>query len=190
MKAYKQGNTYKLVKDTIRKYYKYVSATWTQPVLSNNGVLGGSEFAVEQSPTANTNTYTMFTSNGNYMCPVGQSFILYHPLGMNITKFYRTTSSVYYVRYPSMYYLSFSNDGINWTDEISYSVPYQATTTTDFDYEGYYKYTKIRPISPYQDVQNAIGRVEVTATALTVQESTSSDYDFYKDVDVYKAFNI
>lgn len=190
MKAYKSGNTYKLVKGTIRKYYKYVSDAWTQPVMTSNGSLGGSEFAVEQSPNTNTSTYVMFTQNGNYLCPLNNSFILYHPFGLNITSFYRTTSSTYYVSWMDTFYISFSNDGENWSPETAVSVSYAATTTTIFDYEGYYKYTKIRPYHTGAGAPYAIGKVTITATALTVQEATSSDYDFYKDIDEYKAFNI
>ena len=180
----------KLIKDKIRKYYKYVTITtsWTQPTLSSNGTLGGDSFAVATSDNSNTAYYAINgTGSGWINNNVNSYYIFYNPIPLCVTQI--TFSGLY--AYMSIYIKSFdlygSNDNNSWTLIQSFSGGTEAAKTYIVNNSNSYKYYKIMAT----DINYYAAIVDLYITAdeqiTTIEEATSSDYDFYEDVDVYEA---
>ena len=61
---YKDVDIYSSVKETVRKYYKYSTETFVQPIINSDGTLGGDRFACYCStPNAYYPPYLQFDGN-------------------------------------------------------------------------------------------------------------------------------
>lgn len=189
---------YEVIKETIRNYYKYQYSSWTQPVLSDNGTIGGDSFSVSTTSvyTAGNDIYKGFDNNtdtyyaGAYDAkPI---ITMYNPLPLKITNIQVTnrisgTDSVEIRDYK----INVSNDNINYTTILT-------GTNTDSSYGGVwninlssntnaYKYYQIEVLSIGSVNYCEFAEIKITATQRVTGEGSSADYDFYKDVEVYKA---
>lgn len=190
---------YKTKKETVRKYYKYQYSSWTQPALSANGILGGDSSACACSLNNTGSNYlykafdnnlnTVFQSVSNTSNPQWVTF--YSPVELNVKEIHiyqNSTESYYYSRGITV---QGSNNNSTWTDLATWS---RSSYINNFYIDlssnnSYYKYYRLYVTSrSYFDASNAylmFKDILFTATQRTVIESTSSDYDFYKDIDVY-----
>ena len=169
-----------------RKYYKWSYSAFSQPVLSANGVLSGDSFAVycPSDDSAAHPAYHAFDNNSSTIAVKHTiDFIIYNNAEINITNISlvnRDGNSTYQYKGGEIYG---SNDNINWTSIgviASGSLSWDLSSNT-----GYYKYYKITQTGggDWQPVQ-----INITATQRVSVESTSSDYDFYIDINTWKAF--
>lgn len=172
-----------------RIYYKNIETPWEQPMLTQNGVLGGEYMAVSSNPErSNYPAYKAFNTNdtgfwGPTDSHVPVELIIYTPNAIKV-------SSLYYVvqdnnRRPTDWEWYGSNDNLEYTLLASGTNDLN-TFTLNFDYTGHYNYHKFNILTN----NNGVNAKEITLTATYQEaiESTKDDYDFYKDVDAYKAF--
>ena len=196
MRIFKIGNDYKAIKETVRKYYKYTYTSWTQPTLSANGTLGGSSFAVEAETIVGSSHDAFHALDntgwiGARTTNVLPYYIFYNPKPLKISNL-----SFSYVTYllVTCWILNFelygSNDGSAWTFITQCNNPNPDTSpiSHNISVSTGYKYFKIVPLTS-KNYYPAITNLVITAQEENVTESTSSDYDFFKDIDEYKAFN-
>lgn len=198
-------NTSLIAEPNERKYYKYVYESWTQPTLSADGVVGGNNFACFSSGTyGNNSSYAAWkafdrnsTASGEYdkwTSPETSDtkYIgFYNPQPLKVTKL-RIYNHITY----SNYYLvsgtiQGSNDRLSWTDLSEFS---NGTNVNYFDVNlnsnnNYYKYYRITNLLGSLGAQHEVWvrEIDITATQRSTIESTSSNYDFYKDTYKYYA---
>ena len=191
----------KLVKEIERKYYKYQYSSWTQPILSSNGEMGSDSFACAGDGSASDiyaawkvfNGNTTFANNNCYVSNNASNGFIewYNPVPLKITNLQIMNYSVNEVI--KDYTVQGSNDNINWIDITT-------GTNTNKSQQGVwdinisnnqtaYNYYRIFVTSAYSNDWQ-ICLITITATTRTIVEGTASDYDFYEDVDVYKAVKI
>ena len=184
--------TYKVLSQVKRKYYKYVSAPWSSPILFANGTIGGDSFAVAAS--------TEQTAYGRYAWKAvdgdmntswsaeatsGNWYEFYNPNPLNVTNITFSPADWYY---PLSVELWAGNDENSLTQLSGFT--YTASVATDgcvLDFPSNTNFYKIYRI--YSDRNFYIKEFKITATQKIAQESTSSDYDFYKDVNTYNVLN-
>lgn len=194
---YKDINVCKLYKEIIRKYYKYVA--WTQPILSANGTMGGNSFAVEASTTESGHpAYYAFDGSdstrwGATSSSVPQWLTFYNPEKLKVTNIaIKNRSDI--VAGITAGIIKGSNDNINWIDIKSFTNSETAKGATwNIDLSNNinsYNYYRIYITSYLATGGSYVCIITAIITGYTITESTSSDYDFYKDVDEYKAFNV
>ena len=124
-------------KEIVRKYYKYVDTPWTQPVITQNGTLGGDSFAVTATSTGtlyypdawrcfDNDTTTYYQANGQ--C----TMIIYNPKEIKVSQFdlyealaWKSTSAI----------VQGSNDNINWSDITNVLTGYSTTYGSICDYK-------------------------------------------------------
>ena len=160
--------------DAVR-YYKYTYATWTQPVLTADGVLGGDDFAVFCDSPNNTSYpayYAFDSSTSTFAVTHEADYIIYNKNPINITKIDMTVrGSSYNYRGGTLYG---SNDNSSWKEIIALS----ALTNGSWDISsntGYYKYYKFSGSAGDWQPKT----LTLTATQQTGSvESTSTDYDY------------
>lgn len=189
---------YKVIKQTTRKYYK----TWAQPVLSSNGTMGGNSFAVEGAAydgnTTEVPAYGCF-DNGNkeWWCSSNHNYYeVYNPEPLCITNFQITYVSNFGTWNFALLSCTIkgSNDGSTWTTVKTFSnLTGSAGSTVNLsvsENSNFYKYYMIDDIvcinapSGYS-FGPRISEMVLTATA----EGSSSDYDYYEDINEYKIAN-
>lgn len=172
----------KAYEETIRKYYKYQYRTFTQPTLISNNYLGGESFAVSAEYEYN-NTYWAYhglDNTGWLGAQANNWYIFYNPNPLKVTKLTFSQISNNYIQ---KYDLYGSNDNSTWTKIESYNQG-SGTVSNDISNEIYYNYYKIQTTSIY--TRAAFCNLIITADEKYPVVSTSSDYDFYKDVKEYK----
>ena len=180
--------------NTERKYYKYVDTSFTPPTLTaaTNGSMGGDSFGVLASATYGTNyAWQVFNAadTGWASTTIPCTLDIYNPNSLNITNIHvqNSTNANYGIKTG---YISVSDDGTNWEQITTYSNSVNtAKGIWDISLSGntsYYKYYRLG-VSTQLTSFIGIGELTLTATERTITESTSSDYDFYEDVPVYKA---
>ena len=194
---YEDIATYKTTEKTERKYYKYEYDTWVQPVLTENGTMGGNTYACAALSEGfssyayqafdNSLTTNWYTPNGG----VPNWVTFYSPKDLmvsNIEIYVNNDSNT--IR---QIYMQGSNDNVNWTEigsglNTSTSPPF--TLSIDCDNTNTYRYFRIYVasvnVAPYSYC--TIANVTFTAIERTTVEATSSDYDFYIDKTAYYAF--
>lgn len=187
------------IKQTVRKYYKYVDTPWIQPVATGNydnnplkvfGELGGNNFAVlvDSYWDARVTAYRMFeVSTSWWQTASGTSHFVefYNPNPLKVSNISITniSASGYNSTGGTVYG---SSDGITWTTIKTFTSITTVSTTWNIDLSSntnVYKYYKVDFTSPQQ---MAILNFNVTAIQQTAVEATQDDYDFYKDEEVYK----
>lgn len=177
--------------NTKTKYYKYVDiyGDWTQPVLTDNGTLGGESFAVYGTSYSSEYGYkafdgkqnTVFTNNGNT-----GSLIFYSPIPLKASNLHIMNGyESGYVRPISSGVVSGSNDNNDWTvlKEFTNTLTgVKAEWDINLsDNEKAYKYYKIDMVGDGTSAR--ITELTITAQELLrteTVESTSDDYDFTK----------
>lgn len=188
--------TYVIKEENVRKYYKYEYSDWIQPVISSNGTIGGSSFAVSALNTdSRTQPYYAFDSNlsdtftAGWLSKVSNNYLeWYNPKPLNISQLqiqYQTTntSSVGYI---SSWVIKASSNGENFIDILSGTTGNYGITNISIEHSGYYKYWRFYPInwsSEWYDIIN----MQIAATEQSIVGGTADDYDFYEDVYIYKA---
>ena len=203
MKAWKDTNTYKMVKqENVRKYYKYQDTAWTRPNLTANGILGADAFAVKTNGyVSGYQTYKAVDGNNStgWECSnyANDAYIFYNPIPLKLTsiKMRNWTGSGRKdsTKGGKVYG---ANDGNTWIELVTY-------TNSDYSSgaEWYismtsvssaYTYYKITCTDGTSDSGNYWNIAEMTPIGVEreIIDGTSSDYDFYKDVTVYSAFDI
>ena len=178
----------KAVKETVRKYYKYQYSSWTRPDLSSNGVLGGNSFAVAiVGSSYNGDAYQSFdgSTSTSFRPYAGNGLIFYNPIPLNITNL--ACDVAYSNEGISVGTLYASNDNTNW-DLISNNIGGGQTWSNSITMTGYYKYFKLMSDTVLGG-RGSVAELLITATQRTTTTGTASDYDYYEDVEVYKAVN-
>ena len=178
-------------------YYKYVYQDWTQPVLTENGVLGGDSFACDQSTVrGNYYAYQAFDNMGSTTMWHSTNSIpawisWYNPTPLKITNVNVTNRSSD-GSYPKAYQLQYSDDNSTWTttvsgngtggDSVSWDIPVTLDT--------YHKYWRLYVISASGSNSGyvSIGEIVITAQERLTVVGTESDYDV-KIPKGYKVFN-
>ena len=177
-----------IVKETIRKYYKYQYSSWTRPNISSNGTLGGDSFAVAVVGSSyNGDAYQSFdgSTSTSFRPYAGNGLIFYNPIPLNITNL--ACNVAYSNEGISVGTLYASNNGTSWTT-ISTSIGGGQTWSNNITMTGYYKYFKLMSDTVLGG-RGSVAELLITATQRTITTGTSSDYDYYEDVGVYKIVN-
>lgn len=191
---YRDEDEYTLPQKTERNYYKYVYEPFVQPVLTANGVAGGSNFAAfatSEFSTAYQAWHAFDGEKGSSSTPwIGNGTNVglgcYNPNPLTVSGIYITNN----YNVPTAGSVQTSTDGVTWTDVQSFT---NSTTTV-----GATWYIELStPITNVQYIRlfitspstPRVAEMELNATERTVTEGTSSDYDFYKDIDKYYAMN-
>ena len=189
----------KALSKTVRRYYKYTDSLWTQPTLTENGIMGRGAFAVTANANAGSSQpYLAFngitTGNEGWESNSTTSAWIefYNPNPLKVSQIsvqnYYRVATIYKIESGSV---EGSNDDINWTQLCTY-------TNSNFDNGAIwditvnsadaYKYHRVncqRASAGYMIIQE----MGITATERIPQESTASDYDYYIDVDTYSVLN-
>lgn len=206
MKTVKDGNTYKVVKQVERKYWKReeTEQPWTQPVLSANGTIGGDSFACAANTEYTDNpawkafdndTNTAWEGVNGFEFP--QIIEWYNPNPLKITQivfvtgYKRLGQGVYYC--VKNYKIQASTDGNSWVDVFtgtnsSYSD--KKSITVSISNNNFYKYWRLSVSSVNKGNFVDIWSMAITATQLdeTITPATAEDYDFYTDENIYKCW--
>ena len=192
------NNGYKSVTTPVRKYYKYQDVAWTQPILTWNGFMGYDDFAVASTSNGNgTQPWHLFAdtmqtygwTSANTAYP--HTYTIFSKIPLNITNIQVTNySTVGY--FPKNWVIYGSNDNSNWAELNSgenTNNTANATWNIATNTNSYYNYYKIEFTNHLSGSGYTIriGLFTLTATQKVAVESTSSDYDFYKDITEYKA---
>lgn len=173
------------------KYYKYVYEDWTQPVLSANGTMGGSSFAVSASSEYDTarpayGAFDGVTGNDSANCwHSGSGFPswiqFYNPKPLKVTKL-TVTNRGSDGAFINSYGVSYSDDGETFTEFLTGT---SSNQTANGSWEitidnGVHKYWRLTSKSASGDNSDytAVAEIDITAQEQTVVESTAADYDY------------
>lgn len=176
------------------KYYKYTYANWTQPVLTANGTVGGTSYAVRVS--------TEYTSDGNHrgyrafdgskttqweanVRNTSQWIEFYSPVELKVSSIdfvNRSSSSTTYTKWK----LTVSNDGTNYITIKTFdtgSSSNGASWSVSFDMSKGYKYFKLSVgdsgALTGSDAKPSFAEITFKAKEVTgTVESTANDYDY------------
>lgn len=194
-------NTLIPVNGYTRKYYKTITVnvpeetqTFTQPVLSANGTLGGNSFAVSasgenQSGSNPYRAYEAFDNNAStyWRCSNTTSgwIQFYNPKPLHVS----TLKWGYFYSYPTGGSVLGSNDGTNFDTLTTWTNSSAADFTITVNSTKAYKYYRITVTGVNTDVVHCkdmtITATEVIKEAYSYSqevESTIDDYDRYEDV--------
>ena len=172
-----------------RSYYKYQD--WEQPVLTENGTMGGDSFAVSQSSvlSGDASGYAWFAFDGlgsttrwHSANSIPAWISWYNPIPLKISNV-NVTNRALDGSYPNAYQLQYSDNNSTWTtvvsgngtsgDSVSWDIP--VTHDTAHKYWRLYVTSALGSNSGYV----AVGEIVITAQELVA--GTSSDYDYYTD---------
>jgi hypothetical protein len=190
-------------KETIRKYYKYQSENWIQPVLTGNGVVGSNGFAVSETGSWEssypafwamdnaTSTYNIFQKGTGYY------FQFYNPNPLNVTNLNITNfaGDAWGTRALTAGSIMASNNGIDFVELLTYSNSVTGGSGNwNIDLSSnteYYKYYRIIATSTSYANSGAVNQCMISELRITAKEqvpveSSEADYDVYEDIDVYK----
>ena len=186
-----------------RKYYKYIYNSWTQPVLSSNGIIGGNSFAVTassyyDSPRQPFNAFDGQNAAESNCWHAASGFPQWlewyspEPLKYSNIKILNRTNNGNAIK---DYQIQISDDGNNWETILT-----GTNTVSDAASEWNINLSSIQPITKYMRIYITtgydsnyvvIGEVTITAQQQSTTGGTSSDYDFYEDIThtrVYRSF--
>ena len=173
--------------DTERKYYKYTYSNFVQPVLTSN-VSDPSFIVTGTSDTSNWKLYDGSTSTGytKYSAGSRPAFTSYISLdkptcftGFTVEQRKDNDDN----RLGHYYILSYSDDGINYTDIINTGLKSANQFTQTFENDVYCRYYKFyaSPKGGSNNDEINVKEFSFTGTVRDAVESTESDYDFYID---------
>lgn len=182
-----------LITPSTRKYLKYISvpASFTQPVLSANGTMGGASFAVEASTNLSDNPAWKAYNNDTgsaWVCAANHHTgwtTFYNPSAIKVSKIscYSSVSS-----YPKSGKVLGSNNNSSWTELCSWSNGVQNSWyDITVNSSNYYKYYKVQISASYTITATGFNSIKITAEIMvqSVTAGTAEDYDYY--VDLYSA---
>ena len=192
-----------IYKTSKRKYYKIQD--FVQPILTENGTLGGDSFAVACSIASinsngiynvfDGNNATVFQSKSTTSNPQWVTFYNPNPLNVKSLKVYQYTKEKNY--YIKALTVQGSNDNSSWVDLTTWSnSSYLADFTVDLSSNSdYYLYYRIYVTSRgyYDSTYAYFMLAEIEITAQEAIESISTDYDYstvetpQKIKDLYKS---
>ena len=170
-----------------KQYWKYEYQDWTQPVLTANGTMGGSSFAVRGENVSSYPAYYAYDGNAS-------TFLQLYSNSVNETFFYNSNplkiSKIDFVYYSDTWITSGEvygcNDDKNYVLLTSFSHSTNSGSV-DVNNEVGYKYFKIKVIS----ANGGDGRgnkliADIYSINITAQEqytvpATKNDYDFITD---------
>lgn len=194
----------KLVIGTEKKFYKYVYRPFVQPVLTQNGTIGGGSFAVsaDSEETAydryawkafDNDVTTMWASGGG----ANQGWIeIYNPDPLNITSVYWTFPSSYTGHNPATLgiYAGDSENNLTLIATIDTQSIYTGSSfTLDLSANtNYYKIYRFETLGQvHTNTQLVCGEMTITATEKALIETSRDDYDSYSDEGrvYYKAYD-
>lgn len=205
-----------MVKETVRKYYKYETRPFTRPNLTHNGSVGYDEYACYATNTYNDTrqAWKAFDEDTGYgydlswmgaNTPVPKTIVFYSPNPIHVeslrirnSTFDGTTGRHHIIDY-TVRAADSLDDAINgnvlaigsnsengagayWDIDLS-----EQTIQVD---SGYHKYWSLTSTTAASGGKNyvAVANIDfIDATQKVPVESTSSNYDFYKDFQIYKA---
>ena len=153
--------------------------SWTQPILSANGTMGGSSFAVEAN-SEYSSTYAAWkafdgikNSNSNYWHasaadPVPGWLTFYNPEKLNVTNIALTNYTYSGLGVPTSGTIYGSDDNSTWTELKTWTnsnVTAGATWNIDLSSNtSFYKYHKIYMATDNDNDRLTLAEVEITAT--------------------------
>ena len=191
-----------------RKYYKTVNVPaeytdWAQPVLSANGTMGGSAFAVDSDSVNATTTQAWKAFRNSYSSSVyfltgnGQPhwLTMYNPIPLKVASFKIKNRGVYGSCLKD-YEIYTSDDNNVWTLVSSGTLTntaLAAENTITITLGTAHKYWRIKSLSCAGQSPEYFGASQITITAQQLVsegytyeiESTADDYDRYEDVPNY-----
>jgi hypothetical protein len=179
------GTHYSVFAERILKYFKW--APWTQPVLSANGTLGGSSFAVDASSSYALYTpYKAFNNASGLIgswCPSdsisnGTYLIFYNPVPLRVASILVKNGSGDNRAMPSGEIYG-SDNGTDWNIICSFTNTVQLKNITwniEVSSDKAYKYHKVLCTSATPSGLLYVDELDITA--VTIQEGTADDYDF------------
>lgn len=176
MKAYKQGQNYKLPAQIVAEPYH---PKFVQPKLTQNGTLGGDTFACSGTNIDNLQAWILFDGDktmSHYVRSQQASgdIIFYDPTGLNITNLNimgYTADSNWWVQDCTLYG---SNDGSTWTSLSTYSPAFQSVSW-NISHNGYYKYFKIH----WNRNKTGLLWIEIDITATLVTTASKNRVKYY-----------
>lgn len=191
MKAVKEDiEVYKIPKETVRKYYKYVPISWTQPALTSN--TGNPEMLLSGDNSA----YILFDKNDGSIFNTGSTTDIYIDFDTEHTLQTMYAHANYgpgsYFACPGPIVLSYYDNelqdwveigslseasGNTWSDTIELSD--NQSKRYKVHIEGY----------TYAGYTSCLATITFTGVQYQIEETTQDDYDFYKDIDTYYAIN-
>lgn len=179
------------------KYYKYdTSDTWTQPILAEDGTMGGNNFAVGASTEYSTSYALAKAFNGSTSSGYWQSVqeatswaIISNPNPLCI-------KSIVVTNYGSSYpfttgYIEASNNLIDWTKLLDINNPtYTANWTIDLsankDYYKYYKLVHTKTGNAYTILYSIQITSAIEAIGATEVLDPTWEIKYYKNVPDYE----
>lgn len=187
----------KAVKEKVRKYYKYVYEPWTQPGLTANGTMGGSSPSASASSVHGSydgQPWRAFNGMGtgssgwasNNVAPP-QWIMFYNPTAFCLQSFTITNRAHCW----TSFILQVSNDGSNFTGIESYNndnlvTDSSWTKTVSIENQNMYKYYRFYITSTSTSTDTDVKQIELFGSIRSIADGTEQDYDFYKDVPIYK----
>lgn len=191
-----------VIKDRVRKYYKYVYVEWTQPILSSNGTMGGDSFACNQSSVySSCYAWCAFAESGMWHSAEGQNppqwLSWYNPRILKINNIkINVGNGSSNPDLPNEYKIQGSDDNTNWVDVYSatnsQTSPIPLTLNIDLtsNPNRAYKYWRYYVVNVKSRNFGNASKIILDALEQQIVESTSSDYDFYvDDTIIYKTPN-
>lgn len=187
-----KGTSTDLIPQTTRKYYKYTETPFVQPTLTWDGLIGNDYFAVATGHAySSRDIYRAFdnvasTYSDDYGAGAGnfwQEFYFNNPTRITNLEYIPYTSTG--LTWTTAATVQYSDDGSTWTDATTITRQ-SATGTNTWDISSsttnqFHKYWRV-----YCAARSVIAQINITATQKVVTEGTSSDYDYYLDLDEYK----
>lgn len=176
-------------KKTVRKYFKYTYEPWEMPALTANGTIGGGNYACAASTTYTGYAYYAFDNNtatGWYGNANGDWITFYSPVPIKVSSIYIDTVPYYGSNGFDIYG---SNDNSTFTYLASGSIPINSSGTVDVNATSAYQYIRVTTTSVNVG-RSGFDEIKINATQQTITPGTSSDYDFYIDVDEFRDVNI
>lgn len=166
-----------------------IDETFEQPVLTANGTMGGSSFAVEASSYCSSpdrNAYKSFDGNNATKWGVDNTtsgwLTFYNPQALKVSSIVYTPSTDFPGEDGGYLEISGSNDNSTWASLWTGSYTANSTQTFNVDSQAYYNYYRITITN---GVSNWIGLGDLTinATYLADYVENSNKHRFYDILD-------
>ena len=165
--------------------------TWIQPVLSEDGTVGTSDFAVQCSEVSQGNAYNPFDNvSGTFLLmPFNATLIMYFSSPLNVRNFKFETaqnliSASEAYNATKTWQLDVSNDGSTWTTIGTFEGNDTWYQDCQLDYSGFYNYLRFIPLTPLvisgQTVSDKTALTRIIINACQQKVITSADTLYFK----------